>query len=306
MALKKRWIWALLLAVALAGAALSRLWQRGSAWEEGGLVTPGHPATYTLLAVLAAAAVGFFLLGRWTAGARRFESYLDAFSLPCRGLLAVYVLAGALMVAGGVLGLMELTRQGAAPRQRAAGLALLPGGIDAVVVGWINNLALLFGGMGAALVGWVNSRREEAKGRFSWPLLLPGYAGCLWLIAIYQDRATEPNVLGYVFVLLGALCAVSCCYTQAAFSFEKPMPTLTVWLGGMALTALGVELVDALLTGDAAQGLVSLGYMLYLAGQSWCLLTRADRPADLARWTPPEDGTGQREETQEEVERHEQ
>lgn len=286
--MKKRWAYALLLAATLMGAALCRLWQRRCAWEAGELLTPGHPSTYCLLAVAAVAAVGFFLLGRWTAKGRSFESYLAAFSLPHKGLLALYVLAGGLMVAGGVAGLTQWWAQSESlsVSEKAMSLALVPGG------------------MGAALVGWVNSQAQEAKGRFAWPLLLPGYAGCLWLIAVYQDRATEPNVMGYAFAFFGALCAVICCYTASAFSFEKPMPTLTVWLGGVALTALGASLVDDLNAGDAVQALVSLGYMLYLAAQTACLLTRADRPADLERWTPPQgEGT---QETQEEVEEYEQ
>lgn len=292
--MKKRWAYGLLLAVTLAGAVACRVWQRGSAWEEGGLLTPGHPSTYCLLALSAVAAVGFLLLGRWTAKGGSFESYLAAFSLPGKGLLAVYVLAGALMVAGGVVGLTQWAQ-----------------GAELTVSEKAMSLALLPGGAGAALVGWVNGQQEEARGRFAWPLLLPAYAGCLWLIAVYQARATEPNVMGYAFTFLGALCAVIFCYAASAFSFEKPMPALTVWLSGVALTALGVSLVDDLECGDTVQSLVTLGYMLYLAVQTACLLTRADRPAQLERWTPPEEPEAaedetKTEETREEVEEHEQ
>lgn len=275
--MKKRWAYGLFLAVTLAGAVACRTWQRTAAWEAGGLLTPGHPATYCLLAVVAAAAVGFFALGRFVAKGRSFASYLDAFSLPQKGLLAVYVLAGALMVAGGVVGLMQWSQHvGLTLSEKVLCLALLPGGV------------------GTALVGWVNAQGREAKGRFAWPLLLPAYAGCLWLIAVYQARATEPNVMGYAFTFLGAICAVLCCYTVSAFSFEKPMPMLTVWLSGVAMTALGASLVDDVKAGDTVQSLVTLGYLFYLAGQTKCLLTRADRPAELERWTPPQ-------ETQEEV-----
>lgn len=268
--MKKSWVFGGLLTATLLGSMLCRLWQRRAAWEDSGLLTPGHPSTYLLLALAGVAAVGFFLLGRWTAKGRSFESYLDAFSLPHKGLLALYALAGALMVAAGVVGLLRWAREEELTLSQIA-----------------MSFVLLPGGMGAALTGWVNGQHEEAKGRFAWPLLLPAYAGCLWLIAVYQARATEPAVMGYAFAFLGGLCAVICCATVAAFSFEKPMPALTVWLGGVALTALGVELVDAMNAKDAVQALVALGYMLYLAGQCKCLLTRADQPADLERWTPP-------------------
>lgn len=269
--MKKRWVYGLFLAVTLLGSVACRLWQRGAAWEEGGLLTPGHPSTYFLLVLTALAAVGFFLLGRFAAKGRSFESYLDAFALPHKALLALYVLSGALMVAGGVAGLMQWSQNVELTlSEKALSFALLPGGV------------------GTAMVGWVNAQSQEAKGRFAWPLLLPAYAGCLWLIATYQHRATEPTVMGYVFAFLGGLCAVAFCAAAAAFSFEKPMPVFTLWLGGLALTALGVSLVDAIEEGDAVQTLVTLGYMLYLTAQSKCLLTRADTPADLERWTPPE------------------
>lgn len=282
--MKKRWVYGLFLALTLAGAVACRAWQRDAAWDEGNLLTPGHPATYCLVAVVLAAAVGFFALGRWTVKGKTFSSYLDAFALPQKSLLAVYVLAGALMVAGGVAGLTQWSQH-----------------VELTLSEKLLSLALLPGGLGTALVGWVNSQGQEAKGRFAWPLLLPAYVGCVWLVAVYQARATEPNVMGYVFTFLGAICAVACCYTVSAFSFEKPMPMLTVWLSGVAMTALGASLVDDAMAGDTVQMLVTFGYLFYLAGQTKCLLTRADEPAQLERWTPP----AQTEETQEEVQEHE-
>lgn len=294
--MKKRWAYALLLAVTLTGAALCRLWQRRCAWEAGGLLTSGHPSTYCLLAVAAVAAVGFFLLGRWTAKGRSFESYLAAFSLPHKGLLALYVLAGGLMVAGGVAGLTQWWAQSESLSVSAKAM----------------SLALVPGGMGAALVGWVNSQAQEAKGRFAWPLLLPAYCGCVWLIALYQARATQPTAMAYAPALFGAVCAVIGCCAVAAFSFEKPMGRQVIWLSGVALVALSVEVADSLvaLRAAAADGLlaepaawsartvwgqllVCLGYMLYLAAQTKCLMIRQDAPAQLERWTPPAEDEAQ-------------
>lgn len=269
--MKKRWAFAALLAVTLVGSMACRLWQRQAAWEEGGLLAPGHPSTYLLVALTALAAVGFLLLGRFAAQGRVFESYLDAFALPHKSLLVLYVLAGALMVAGGVVGLLDWSR-----------------GLEPPISQNAMSVAMLFGGVGTAMVGWVNAQREEAAGRFAWPLLLPAYAGCVWLIATYQARATEPAVMGYLFAFLGGLCAVVFCAVCAGFSFEKPMPVFTLWLGGVGLAALGAALVDAMEAGDTIQSLTTLGYMLYLTAQTKCLLTRADAPAALERWTPPE------------------
>lgn len=258
-----------LAALALAAAA-SRAWQRAAAFEEGGLLTPGHPSTGCLLGVLAAAVIGFGLLSAWVTKGAELGSYLRAFSLPYRGLGAVYVLAGALLVAAGTLDLWEKSR-----------------GVELGLSRTILSVALLPTGVGMGLVGWLNGRREEDRGRFAWPLLLPSYCGCIWLIATYQATGTDPNVMRYAVSLLGAVCGAICCYAMAAFSFEKPMGRLTLWLGGVALTALGAMAVDCAADGARSELLVCLGYMLYLAVQVQCLAVRCERPAQLECWTPP-------------------
>lgn len=270
--MKKRWVFALTVVALLPAGVLCRVWQRTAAFEESGLLTPGHPSTACLLAVLVLAAVGFLALGRWCAKGETPLGYLASFALPQRGLLAVYVAAGALLVAAGALGLWRWSQR------EELGLSQI-----------ILSAGLLPTGVSLGLVGWLNGQREEAKGRFAWPLLLPGYCGCLWLIVIYQARATEPTVMGYAFAFLGAACAVICCYAIAAFSFERPMPVLTVWLGGVALVALSVSLVDAAWAGDSFEQLVSAGYLFYLAAQLKCLLKRRDDPARLEAWTPPQE-----------------
>ncbi len=277
--MKKRWVFALMVVVLLPAAMACRLWQRNTAFEDSGLLTPGMPATYCLLALAVLAAVGFFLLGRWAAKGAELGSYLAAFSLPHRGIFAVYLVAGAFLVAAGVLGIREHRL-----------------GLDDQLSRYILSIALLPGGLGMALVGWLNTQRREAAGRLAWPLLIPGVCSCLWLIAAYQSNTSNPNAMAYAPYLLGALCAAVCCYAFAAFSFEKPMPLLAVWMGGMALVALSVGLVDGT---DSVKQLVALGYLFYLAAQLKCLLTRCDDPAPLERWTPPA------EETEIEVENHE-
>ncbi len=270
--MKKRWVFALAVAALLPAGVLCRIWQRWAAFEESGLLTPGHPSTVCLMVVLALAAAGFLALGRWCAKGELPPGYLASFALPRRGLLAVYVLSGALLVAAGALGLWRWSQ----------GEEL---GLSEICL----SAGLLPTGVSVGLVGWLGAQRGEAKGRFAWPLLLPGYCGCLWLIVIYQARATEPTVMGYAFAFLGAVCAVICCYAMAAFSFERPMPALAVWLGGVALVALGVSLVDATWAGDRTEQLVSAGYLLYVAAQAWCLLKRRDDPAELEAWTPPQE-----------------
>lgn len=267
--MKKRLVFGLSVAAAMVGAAALRRWQRATAFEvESGLLTPGKGATYCLVALVLVAAVGFLLLGRWVSRGIQRPGYLASFALPFRGAVLLYVLSGALLVAAGVLGIMDHRL-----------------GIDQRLSRFILSICLCPAGVGVVLAGWLNAGKEEAKGRFAWPLLIPGYGGCVWLIACYQDRATEPNVMSYVFYLLGAVCAVLCCYTIASFSFEKPRSVATLWLGSMALMCLGMSVAaDFALEERNMETLISLGYMIYLAAQMGALVKSAEAPATLVPW----------------------
>ncbi len=290
--MKKRLIFGLTALALTALGVVGRLWQRATAFEpETDLVTPGMPATVLVVAVALAAAVGLFLLGRWAAKDAPIESYLTAFSLPHPAVLMVFVLSGVLLVAGGTLGILDY---------RAAAEKSVP---------WlILSIALIPGGACVGLVGWINDQREEAKGRFAWPLILPGYCACGWLILTYQSRTTHPSVMGYAFILFAAVCVAVFCYVAASFSFEKPRTGAALWLGGMSVVLLGMASVDLALEGDRMCLFIALGYGLYALGQTACLIWRCEAPAPLTRWTPPpEEPAGEAEKTEEtEVKDHEQ
>lgn len=266
--MKKKWVFAAVTLVTLALTAACRVWQRGTAFEPDGLLTPGMPASRWLAAAVALAAVGFGLLALWVKRGRSFESYLDAFALPCRSLLAVYCVAGALLVASGVAGLMNWAD--AAISQKALDILLAPTGLS------------------VALVGWLGGEGQEGRGRFAWPLLVPPFTGCVWLVAVYQARATEPNMVGYCFAFGGAVCAVIGCYAVASFSFEKPMPVWAMGLGGLGIVLLGGQFADAYLAQSYGELFCVAGYLLYLTAQLKCLAVRSDCPPELERWTPHE------------------
>lgn len=269
--MKKQLTFALPLAAAMAVAAALRVWQRATAFEpDTGLLIPGMPATWCLTGLLLLAAAALGLLAWRTVKDREFRSYLDAFSCAPLPVWPVYVLAGALMVAAGLLGL----------REWALGLANQTSRL-------ILSVGLLPAGLGTALVGWLNAQAQEGKGRFAWPLLLPGYCGCLWLICAYQAYAGDPNEMEYLFCFLGMVCAVVCCYLTAAFSFEKPVPLPCLWTGAAALLLLATAVVDQVAAKAWPALLTTLGYGLYLAAQLMCLLSRCDRPAPLELWEPP-------------------
>lgn len=272
--MKRSYAFGLSLAALMAACSGLRWWQRSAAFEpDTGLLTPHAPATYCLVAAVALGAVALLLLSRWVARETKLSGYLAAFSTPWSKTLWLYMLAGALLVAAGVLGIQ-------AHRM----------GLDSQFSRYVLSICLCPAGVGVVMTGWLNGCPEEGAGRFAWPLLVPGYVGCVWLIAIYQSRITQPNLMGYAFYLLGAVCAVLCCYAMASFSFEKPMPATTLWLGGMALILLGMSAVaDFAPQGQYRELLVSGGYLLYLAAQLGALVHRCHVPAQLTAWTPPQE-----------------
>lgn len=273
--MKKSCAFGLSLAALMAVCSVLRWWQRTAAFEpDTGLLTPRSPATYCVVAAVVLAAVALWLLGRWATKEAHFSGYLAAFSATWSATLWLYMLAGALLVAAGVLGIQ-------AHRM----------GLDDQLSRYVLSICLCPAGVGLVLTGWLNGCPQEGVGRFAWPLLIPGYVGCVWLIAIYQSRITLPNVMEYAFYLLGGVCAVLCCYAMASFSFERPMPVATLWLGGMALILLSMSAVaDFATQGQYRELLVSVGYMLYLAAQMGALLHRCHAPAELVAWTPPQEG----------------
>lgn len=266
--MKKRLTFGLVTLALVAAAAWLRYWQKTAAFEpDTGLLIPGHSATWCFLGVLMAGAVALLVLARWCVKDTELTSYLRAFALPHPAVLAAYLLSGALLVGAGALELIRSPQRNAVQTVWAVGT--------------------LLGGLCVALVGWLNAQKRESEGRFAWPLLGPAVCGCVWLVVTYQSMTTDPTVMHYAPYLLGAVCAVCACYTMAAFSFEKPQGFWCLFLCAMGTVLLATGVVDSLLQGEIP--LVGLGYMVYLAAQMKCLLTRCEVPARLEPWAPPED-----------------
>lgn len=288
--MKKLLAFGLPLTAAWLGAGGLRYWQRLSAFEpDTALLTPNAPATWCLLGLFALAAVAFALLGRRVTQGVEWRSYLAAFSLPWPVMLAAYLLAGGLLLGAGVLGIGQNRM-----------------GLDDQLSRYLLSIALVPTGLDLALVGWLNAQRQEGQGRFAWPLVVPGWCGCVWLIAAYQAHTAQPNTWAYAPYFLGAACAVTACYVMASFSFERPRPAWFLWLCAAAEVLLATAVVDAWMSKDHYVLLICLGFMVYLAAQMKCLLYRAQTPADLELWEPPQAEEGQEEEEEErEDTRHE-
>lgn len=250
-----------------AGLALRR-WQLGTAFEAvSGLLTPGKPATAALIAVLAVGAAAVAVLAWRMFRGEAPRGYLANLAAPNMGVGILTLLAGALLFAGGVLGIRDYALH-----------------MDERIIRLVLGICLAPGGVCVGLVGLLGQQRKEGKGRFHGALLAPGYCACVWLVAAYQAHTANPNVMEYVFLLLGILCAIFACYTAASFSFEKPRPVLCAFFSAMGVILLLTSAADRPWGMDL---LVNWGFVLYLYVQLVCLVSCRVRPPQLQPWTPP-------------------
>lgn len=268
--MRRRLGFGLILSTAAFGAlgAVLRRWQVDSAFEvDSGLLTPGKPATVALVAALAIAALA--LLGMSVAlfrgGAGR--GYLANLAAPNLVLGALTIGAGAMLFAAGVLGVRDFALH-----------------MDERIVRMVLGLCLIPTGVCVGLVGLLGQQRQEGKGRFSGVLLAPGYCACLWLVVAYQGHTANPNVMEYVFLLLGIVCVIFFCYGAASCAFEKPRPILCAFSAAMGVTLLATAAADG---GRGMDQLALWGFGLYLLTQLVSLVWCRVAPPRLEEWTPP-------------------
>lgn len=265
----------------LAGVFLRR-WQLAAAFEpDTGLLIPGQPATLALIAAVALAAALAVGLSVALFRGEAPKGYLANLAAPNLAVGLLTLLAGALLFAGGVLGIRDyILRMNDRIVRLVLGVCLVPTGIA------------------VGLIGLLGQQRKEAKGRFHGALLAPGYCACVWLISAFQNHAANPNVMEYVFLLLGIVCVVFVGYAVASFSFEKPRPILC----GIS-SALGVVLL-AVSAGDQLWGmdlLMLLGFEGYLIAQLICLTACRANPPELEEWAPPVEEAEAAETTEDQV-----
>ncbi len=248
-----------------------RRWQLETAFEsETGLLTPGRPATAALIAlvvvaaaVLTALAVGLFR------GGERPRGYLANLAAPNLVIGLLTLLAGALLFAGGALGIRDFALQ-----------------MDDRIVRLVLGISLAVTGVAVGLIGLLGQQRKEAKGRFAGALLAPGYCACVWLIAAFQGHTANPNIMEYVFLLLGILCAIFAGYAAASFAFETPRPVLCAVASSMGTVLLFIALADRSWGMDR---LALCGFLTHLFVQLLCLVWCRMYPPELEEWTPPQE-----------------
>lgn len=244
-----------------------RRWQVNTAFEPvSGLPIPAS-ATYVLMALLAVAALTVLGLAWQLFRGETPKGYLANLAAPNLGVGILTLVAGAVLFAGGLLGIRDFVL-----------------GMDERIIRLVLGVCLASSGVCVGLVGLLGQQRQEAKGRFCGALLLPAFCACAWVLATYQGHIANPNMMEYVFLVLGILCVILACYAMASFSFEKPRPILCAFFSAMGVILLMVSAADRPWGMDA---MAIWGFAVYLFVQLICLLSCRMRPPKLEEWTPP-------------------
>ena len=244
-----------------AGFALRR-WELATAFEAGtGLPIPGAAATLALagFSLLTAAVLALLCRGKYPA----FSGYGPAFRAKgntlyaMAGILAAFLLlgGGALMLTGPVLG------------------------GELVYTRLITGALAVAAGLCAAVTVRDNYRGTQVP-KYSFRLLMPAYAFCVWLIAAYQVRAGDPVRLDYVYELFAIITGLLGLYGAASFSFARGrlFPTCLFSLLGVYFSL--VTLAD----GHRLSELLLYAFtILYLLTNTVTLLHNAARPEDSAQ-----------------------
>ena len=258
-------------AVAVAGGGVGfalRRWGLSAGFEaDTGLPISGAPSHLSLIALSVAVAAVLALLcwGKKPA----FTGYGQAFHAKGSTLYAAAgTLSAFLMLLGGAMMLAQ---------------PLLGG--ELVFTRLITGaLALAAGLCVAATVR--DNYRGAGTGKYSFRLLMPAYAFCVWLIAAYQVRAGDPVQLDYVYELFAIIASLLGLYFMAGFSFEKGK------CGPMVLfSLLGVYFSLTTLADQHDWGTLALYAfsIVYLLTSSALLLYNAARPLPAAE--PDENDT---------------
>lgn len=247
-------------AVAVIGGGVGfalRRWGLDTGFEpDTGLPIPGAPATMALIALSAVMVVVLALLC-WS-GKTAFSGYGQAFQAKGNTLYATAgVLSGFLLLGAGVLLAAEPLMGGELVYTRliTAVLALVAGGC--VVLTVRDNF------------------RGESEGKYSFKLLMPAYAFCVWLIAAYQVRAGDPVRLDYVYELFAIITGLLGLYGAASFSFERGRTFLTALFSMLGVYFSLVTLADGHQLADL---LLYAFTILYLLTNTVTLLHNAARP----------------------------
>lgn len=247
-------------AVAVIGGGMGfalRCWELNTGFEpDTGLPIAEAPATYTPIAfsVVMVVVLALLCLG----SKRAFSGYAQAFQARGNTLYATAgVLSGFLLLGAGSLMAAEPAMGG-----------------ELVYTRLITAVLALAAGICVVLTVRDNFR-GLADGKYSFKLLMPAYAFCVWLIAAYQVRAGDPVRLDYVYELFAIITGLLGLYGAASFSFERGRSFLTALFSMLGVYFSLVTLADS---HQLADMLLYAFTIVYLLTNTVTLLHNAARP----------------------------
>lgn len=247
-------------AVAVVGGGVGfvlRRWGLNVGFEaDTGLPIPGAPSNLALIALSVAMAVVLVLLCQGKKPA--FSGYQQAFQAK----------GNTLYTAAGTLSAFLLLLGGA----WMASQTLLGG--ELVFTRLLTGVLALVAGLCVAATVRDNYR-GAGTGKYSFRLLMPAYAFCVWLIAAYQVRAGDPVRLDYVYELFAIIAGLLGLYGAASFSFERGHTTLTCLFSLLGVYFSLVTLADSHQPADL---LLYAFTIVYLLTNTATLLHNAARP----------------------------
>lgn len=129
-------------------------------------------------------------------------------------------------------------------------------------VGWVRlvlaAVALVAGVAVIATAMAIAAGREPRRELVS----MPGFAGCLWVMANYQEWARSPITANYYLELLALLLAMVACTLLASFAFGKGKVGGALFFAGEAAAFCIMILGDGMPLYDVAMALGMAFYLL--------------------------------------------
>ena len=278
-------LWPACTAAAALIAAVLRNWQLRSAFEENtGLAIPGAQASVVLICVLVIAGAWFAiiaLIGRPLPKQVRWDQvFLSA------GDLAFPVLEfAAACFAAAAIPVLFVVGVGQFQLYQDALKAHIQPPTD-------NGLLTLAtaGGAFLAALGLLQTGRDSLnpgrRGRGGFSAVLPGVAGCIWLMESFRTHAANPVRWDYAPQLLAIVLGMAFYMDFAGMSAGAARPRRLLWMAGMTAVFSAVALVG---TASELAARTGAGLSLFSAqlGDVLLLLSQALAAAGVLWHLPP-------------------
>ena len=192
--------------------------------DETGLAARGIPSTTVLFAVTAMAVAVALLFGVCTA--RRFVSvprYDGTFGMESPAGLLPYALFGAVAVVAAV----QHWRQAG-----SAGNA-------------VETCFFIFAALsGLSVIGSAVSAYTKKRGLLTLTSVVPAVFFCFWLVLIYKQHDTNPQLVEYAFMCLAAAALSLSFYYTAGYAYGKQAPGKLVFSHVLAVYFAVLTLAD--------------------------------------------------------------